>query len=551
MSYFAIWIGCILRTKILISFVHPMLGLILCVCAAATAAELPSDTAEYERLINLHERYRQDFRVTDRGDYLASMSRSRIAVKSEALTAYRTELRAIDTQKFSVSQQTDYQLVRAEMNGLEFAIRVTQPWFRDPGTYADFARTLRPRGSDPLPAEELIRVRNAIAQWPQVVTQALSNLSPLAEVPADLGRLAIRSLMESEQDLAAARQVVLTHDPDVLPLIDAAQDATKRYRGWLEEHLAGMRGAAGVGRENYNWLLKNVYLMPYTWKDLERMVEMEDNRVVTFQRLEELRNAGQVALKPVQSQAEYRASVQASIEHLFEFIEEKQLFTMPDYLTDEGYFGSWHNFESPWPDRHDYFFNFSHRESLMEEAHEMVGHHFDQLRAEHHPDTIRRGWLPYKISTARAEGFAFALEELLVYAGYLEHRPPRAREVAYEQAAFRTVRATADLRMHDRQWSLEEAMAYAVSNAPHGNLLDDSDHLWFEMGTTLRGVGHHALMVVGKVQFMKLFRDVAQAEGDEFSVRDFMDRFYAKGVIPFSLIRWEMTGLTDEVNQLW
>ncbi len=44
-------------------------------------------------------------------------------------------------------------------------------------------------------------------------------------------------------------------------------------------------------------------------------------------------------------------------------------------------------------------------------------------------------------------------------------------------------------------------------------------------------------MVVGKVQFMKLFRDRANQLGDEFVLKEFMDEFYASGSIPMSLIR--------------
>ncbi len=57
-------------------------------------------------------------------------------------------------------------------------------------------------------------------------------------------------------------------------------------------------------------------------------------------------------------------------------------------------------------------------------------------------------------------------------------------------------------------------------------------------------------MVVGKVHFMKLFRDRAQQLGDEFVLRQFIDDFLESGVIPVSLIHWEMTGLTDEIEKL-
>ena len=57
-------------------------------------------------------------------------------------------------------------------------------------------------------------------------------------------------------------------------------------------------------------------------------------------------------------------------------------------------------------------------------------------------------------------------------------------------------------------------------------------------------------MIVGKVQFMKLFRDRSNQLGDEFVLRDFLDDVLNTGSIPWSLIRWEMTGLDDEIREL-
>ena len=105
--------------------------------------------------------------------------------------------------------------------------------------------------------------------------------------------------------------------------------------------------------------------------------------------------------------------------------------------------------------------------------------------------------------------------------------------------------------MHSCVWDLDHAIKYCVANAPYGELLDGSHHLWYELATTLRGVGHYIVMVLGKVQFMKLFRDKANQLGDDFNLKDFMDEFFASGSIPLSLIRWEMTGDDDEIKNLW
>ncbi len=472
-----------------------------------------------------------------------------IEAEAVALDEFQARLLAIDPSVWSIPEQVDYHLVRAELNGLQFRHRVTRPWFRDPGTYSDivyFLGELRRTSPDHDP-REVLAVLEAL---PNFFGQAMVNLADVDAIPGDLALLAGRDLRNGDTDFAAMLAEAPPDDPQLLDAIRGARQANAELLAWLETNSDRMTAPAGIGRENYDWLLKNVYLFPYNWNELSTIVELEDNRVRTFQRLEENRNRALPEIQPVQSQEEYRQSVAAAIDDLMNFIRDENVFSMPDYLTPEGYFGSWHGFDSPWPETHDYFFNFSHREPRMEEAHEMVGHHFDELRGRNNTHPIRQGWRPYKIATARTEGFAFALEELLMHAGYLDQRSPRAREIAYEQAAFRTVRALSDIYMHDNQWTLQDAMAFSVANAPHGELLDDSPHLWFEMATTLRGVGHHMLMVVGKVQFMKLLRDRSQQLGDEFELQAFMDEFFESGLIPMSLIRWEMTGMDDEMRRL-
>ena len=64
----------------------------------------------------------------------------------------------------------------------------------------------------------------------------------------------------------------------------------------------------------------------------------------------------------------------------------------------------------------------------------------------------------------------------------------------------------------------------------------------YEMQTTLRHPGWHTGMVAGKLQFMRLLSDRSAQLGEDFNLRDFMDEFYAAGMIPISLIQWEMTG---------
>jgi len=436
------------------------------------------------------------------------------------------------------------------MNGMEFQHRVLAPWARDPGFYNDVLPRVGRLGDLPLSAARQGQLRSRLARVGDLLDQAKGNLNDFSKIAADLGTLAMLSLADTRDSYVELAAELRQHDPELVNSVEIALAAIDDYAGWIETNKHRMTARAGVGKDNYTWLMRNVYLFPYSWEEIRMIVELEDNRVRTFQQLEANRNRDIPPIDPVQSQAEYQASVAAAIDHLMDFVRENEIFTVDDRLTTDDYFGSWHGFDDPWPETHDYFFNFSHREPVMEETHEMVGHHFDGIRSRNDDRVIRGGRRPYKIGTARGEGFAFALEELLMHAGYLDGRNPHGREIAYEQAAFRTVRALSDIYMHSGDWNYEDAYAFCVANAPHGELLDGSHHLWFELDTTLRGVGHHMLMVVGKVQFMKLFRDRASQLGDDFDLQEFMDSVLGSGPIPWSLIRWEMTGLDDEIREL-
>ena len=72
---------------------------------------------------------------------------------------------------------------------------------------------------------------------------------------------------------------------------------------------------------------------------------------------------------------------------------------------------------------------------------------------------------------------------------------------------------------------------------------------WFECSRTCatRVDFTAATSLPGKPIFMKMFREQAQALGDDFVIRDFVDAFLSSGTIPMSLIRWEMTGNSDDV----
>jgi len=510
----------------------------------------------YGELLELFGEFRAFSQAGDEGDiaaYPAAMRR-----KAERLAEFQQRLAAIDVGRWPISEQVDYHLVRAEMNGLEFQLRVTRPWERDPEFYSLRRAGLGRLPALPLDADEATELQGRLRAVPAFFESAQANLGggDISKVAGDFAILALRSMGPAADAFSDYVTRLAEQHPSLATDGRNAQAAVDGYLGSMRSNMDAMTAIAGVGRDNYNWLLKNVYLFPYTWEESRTIVHLEDNRVIAFLKLEENRNRDLPPLEPVSSQEEYRQAVLDSLDYIDRFIREQEIYTVPDYLVDDEYRRRRIQATSgPWPEKHDYFYVFSHRETLMEETHELVGHYYDLLRQQNgsHPirnDREHEG--PYSMSVARWEGLAFAFEELLMHAGYLDERSPHAREIVYQQAAFRTVRALSDLYQHAGEWDIAEAFEYSIENAPYGERLRGSNHLWAEVAeTNLHMVGWHTQMVVGKVQFMKLLRDRAQQLGDEFVLQDFMDEFYSMGALPMSLIRWEMTGFDDEIKTLW
>ena len=58
----------------------------------------------------------------------------------------------------------------------------------------------------------------------------------------------------------------------------------------------------------------------------------------------------------------------------------------------------------------------------------------------------------------------------------------------------------------------------------------------------LRQPAYGTSYLIGKIQIERLLADRRRQLGASFTLRRFMDEFDAAGLIPISLIRWELTG---------
>jgi uncharacterized protein (DUF885 family) len=108
--------------------------------------------------------------------------------------------------------------------------------------------------------------------------------------------------------------------------------------------------------------------------------------------------------------------------------------------------------------------------------------------------------------------------------------------------AQRAARATGELLMHGERKPVTEAAAFAVANTPRGWLRSGGGLVWFEQHLYLQQPGYGISYVIGKIDLEATLQRRRQQLGDGFRMDRFMNDVERAGLIPASMIRWELTG---------
>ena len=514
--------------------------------------------SKYEDLVSLFKEWRefQSPKITDGvPDYTAAAMKE----QRRRLEKFKSRLAAIDCSSWPISQRVDYHLVRAEMNGLEFDHRVLRPWSRNPLFYWVVTNRLDmfQEGPDtynllflpklPLAEKDIPWFRMKLRAIPKILEQAQGNL---VEEAKDLWFLGIRQKKKENGILADLLKQLAQFHPDLVPDAEQAKAAVDEFTTWLEKKQRMMTAPSGIGIENYNWYLKNVQMVPYTWQDELVIVERELERALSSLKLEENRNRKVPKLEPVTNGEEYRRRFNEAANYIIEYYKKEEIFSIPDYMhvgLDIG--------ERPFipSDKvRDFFVQIEYRDSLPMRCHGT--HTLDDLRELNDKRSRPIRGLPpllYNLWAFRGEGLACGNEEMMMHLGLFEKRSPRVRELIYILMANRAARAIGSLKMHSNEFTVEGAVNYAVEWTPNNWLPKEGATIWSDVQIYLQQPVYGESYVVGKIQIDKLLADRAHQLGKKFNLRQFMDDFFAAGMIPIALTRWEMTGLEDEIKKLW
>lgn len=535
--------------------------------AAPAATAAPAAAANgYAALVQLFDQWRSfEHPAIVRG--VADYTAPAMAAKAAALPQWRSRLEAIDRQGWTVAQLNDYRLIKAEMNGLDFNLRVLRPWARDPAFYLSVLpeRSDVPLREGPIayPTIELYRyhyplsvdaqhqLATALAAIPALLTQAKDNLQ--GSNARDLwvfGQQELRDQSGTLASLEAGTLSVMTLEgiqhaglggasQALHAAVARAKAATDEFVAWLAAAAPGKNGPSGVGKENYTWYQQNVHFLPYTWDEEVTLLRRELERAQAALRLEEHHNRALPPLEPVADAAAFDKLTRARLDKFVDFLVRQEIIPDKPYLKAalEPQRGSF----VP-EDQRVFFTRVTHREPMLLMSHQYHWLDLARMRDEPNASPIRRLAPLSNIWDTRAEGFATAFEELMMHAGLYDDNP-RARELVWMMLANRAARGLASLYVQANELSLEQAGKFHAAWTPRSWAVARDQLTTFEQLLYLRQPGYGTSYITGKLLFDRLLSEYSRQQeltGQAFVLRDFMDVFNREGMIPVPLMEAEL-----------
>lgn len=538
---------------------------------AVIAATMPAGHAQsrsYGQLVSLFTEWRafeEPPRVNSVPDYSAATNARRLA----ALRRLQQRLAAIDTTGWSIAEQVDHHIVRAEMNGMEYHLRVLQPFARDPAYYASIITS-----ESDTPSKEGPVIHGAIRLydypiWPRTrldteqplsAAQAADLVAKLRTIPpllqAARGNLAAANARDLwlggvrafEEQSAALRQLAARAGASSAALsetIATARAATDEFAAWLEAEAPKRTGPSGIGKEQYTWFLRHVLLVPLSWEDEVTITRRELARAHASLRFEENRNRRLPPLAVADTAAEYEALQERAIARYLKWVADQRILTIEPWMER-----ALRERTAPFvpPAARNFFQQATQRDPIPLWTH--LYHWWDNMRLRVSPPAspIRRGPLLYNVWMSRAEGMATAMEEWMMHAG-LYDESPRSREIVWIMLLNRAARGLGNLYAHANELTMEQAGDIHVNWTPRGWMRRDP-LLGFEQHLYLRQPGYGASYLTGGRLMEETIAERARQLGEQFSIQRVMDEINAAGMIPVSLVYWEVTGDDRMIREL-
>jgi uncharacterized protein (DUF885 family) len=552
------------------------------VIANTTPAQNPTTPADMHKLADDYYKWRnQNYPVlsSDRGlhtwdNRLTDYSLSAVLDRRLHVKEVLGKIEAMTANNWSKDDRIDWLLFRSELESMAFFNRVMDFEATDPQTYVNECSngifSLLKKEYAP-PRVRAIGATARLKQMPFLIEQGKGNLTKPVRLYAQLAIDSARSIDSLFNDslMALATDLSPAEKADLVKSREAALASIHGFADWLEKRLPGMVPFKPMGEANYNYLLKNIYLLPLDANQVEMLGQAE---LVRYRALESLLPDPTFAdPNPARSktipkdQQEFLKSYESREAEMIDFLKTNHLVTLPSYLgrfeirqlpeafkpTSPGGFmnppGVYDKDDSGFyfiPTYNPASKNFYIR-AAIEDPRPILGHegipgHFLQLSiANHLTDEIRR----QHSDGVFVEGWALYGEEMLMRTGLYPNNSPSQGQVL-RLARYRAARIGVDVNLHMGKWTFEQAVKYFMEA---GGL--DREAAEGEAAGAAASPTQKIYYMVGKWQIMRLLGKYRDKQGASFRLGQFHDELIKNGSLPLSIVEWIMLDDSSSLDQ--
>jgi len=508
-----------------------------------------------------------DDQLTDYG--LSALLARRLHVK-EVLA----KVRVMQTERWSRDDRIDWLLFRAQLEGVVFFDRVMDFEETDPQTYVNECSngifSLLKKDYD-TPRKRSLAATARLKQMPFVIEHGKQNLNKPVRLYAQLAIDSARSIdsLFTDSLMTLAKDLPPAEKNDLIKARDAAIVSLHGFADFLEKRLPGMVPFKPMGEENYNYLLKNIYLLPIDAKQLEMLGQAELARYRALESMlpdPSLADPDPKRAKVIpKDQNDFLKAYESRETEMIGFLKENHLVTLPSYL---GRFeirqlpeafkptspGGFMNAPGVYDkDASGFYFiptynpqsrNFYIR-AAIEDPRPILGHegipgHFLQLSiANHLTDEIRR----QHSDNIFIEGWALYGEEMLMRTGLYPMNSASQGQVL-RLARYRAARIGVDVNLHTGKWTFEQAVKYFMEA---GGL--DREAAEGEAAGAAASPTQKITYMTGKWQIMRLLGKYRDKAGKDFRLGQFHDDLIKNGSLPLSIVEWILLDDRSSLDQ--
>jgi len=512
----------------------------------------------------------QGFHTYD--DRLTDFSAEAVATRAAHIRELLVRVRSADTSGWSKDDKIDAILFRAQLEAPDFANRVRNLTASSPLIYTEEASnaifSLIKKEYD-TPRNRARAATKRLQQVPAMLEQAKKNLTQPVRLYAQWAMESARSIdpLYNDSLMTLARGLTPAEHDALIAAKDGALQSLHAFADWLDARKGSMAEWRAMGEQNYSYMLHHILLLPLSTRDVAHLGEVE---LARYRALEAWLpdpsladpNPQRAKSIPADQQA-FLAAYQSREQEMIDFLKQKRLVTIPDYIgpfiirqlpeafkpTSPGGFmnppGLYDSDNSGFyfiptynPQSHNFYIRAAIEDPRPILGHEGIPGHFLQISiANHLPDEIRR----HHGDTVFVEGWALYGEEMLFREGLYPPDSASAGQVL-RLARYRAARIGVDVNLQTGKWNFDQAVNYFMEA---GGL--DRESATGEAAGAASSPTQKISYMTGKWQIMRLLGRYRDAKGASFRLGQFHDDLIASGSLPLSVKTWI---LLDDPSEL-